>query len=89
MITKFKIIIQWIYIVMQNNGIEETIVEWWIQKEIESYDKAIELHPKYPYIWYKLGLTYDSIWYTQKAKEYFHRMETTKGGKREEIKWYN
>ena len=61
--------IQWIYIVMQNDGIEETIVEWWnnipdelrIKKEIESYDKAIELHPKYPYIWYKLGLAYDSI----------------------------
>jgi hypothetical protein len=46
-------------IVMQNDGIEETIVEWWnnipnelkIQKEIESsYDKVMEIHPKYPYI---------------------------------------
>jgi tetratricopeptide (TPR) repeat protein len=83
------------YIVMQNDGIEEkTIVEWWnnipdelkIQKEIESYDKVMEIHPKYPYIWYKLGLAYDAIGYKQKAKEYFHRMETIKGGKRNEIK---
>jgi tetratricopeptide (TPR) repeat protein len=72
---------------MLNDGIEEeTIVEWWnnipyelkIQKETESYDKIMEVHPKYPYIWYKLGLAYDSIGYKQKAKEYFHRMETTK-----------
>ena len=47
-----------------------------IQKEIESYDKIMEIHPKYPYIWYKLGLAYDAIGYRQKAKEYFHRMET-------------
>ncbi len=46
-----------------------------IQKEIESYDKIMEIHPKYPYIWYKLGLAYDAIGYRQKAKEYFHRME--------------
>ena len=46
----------------------------------------MEIHPKYPYIWYKLGLAYDSIGYKQKAKEYFHRMKTTKGGKMEEIK---
>ena len=74
-------------IVMQNDGIEETIVEWWnnipnelkIQKEIESsYDKVMEIHPKYPYIWYKLGLAYDAIGYKQKAKEYFHRMNATK-----------
>ena len=73
---------------MQHDGIEEeTIVEWWdnipyelkIQKETDSYDKIMEVHPKYPYIWYKLGLIYDSIGYKQKAKEYFHRMETTKG----------
>ena len=50
-----------------------------IQKETDSYDKIMEVHPKYPYIWYKLGLIYDSIGYKQKAKEYFHRMETTKG----------
>ena len=47
-----------------------------IQKDIESYDKIMEIHPKYPYIWYKLGLAYDAIGYRQKAKEYFHRMET-------------
>ena len=72
---------------MQNEGIEETIVEQWnnisnelkIQKEVESsYDKVIEIHPKYPYIWYKLGLAYDYIGYKQKAKEYFHRMNATK-----------
>ena len=73
-------------IIMQNDGIEETIVKWWnnipnelkIQKEIESYVKVMEIHPKYPYIWYKLGLAYDSIGYKQKVKEYFHRMESTK-----------
>ncbi len=79
-------------IVMQNDEIEETIVEWWnnipnelkIQKEIESsYDKVMEIHPKYPYIWYKLGLAYDAIGYKQKAKEYFHRMNATKEKKRE------
>ena len=73
---------------MQNDGIEiELIIEWWdnipyelkIQKETESYDKITRrLSPKYPYIWYKLGLAYDSIGYKQKAKEYFHRMESTK-----------
>ena len=79
---------------MQHDEIEKTIFEWWdnisyelkIQKEVESYDKIMEVHPKYPYIWYKLGLAYDSIGYKQKAKEYFHRMKTTKGGKMEEIK---
>ena len=79
-------------IVMQNDGIEETIVKWWnnipnelkIQKEIESsYDKVMEIHPKYPYIWYKLGLAYDAIGYKQKANEYFHRMNATKEKKRE------
>ena len=75
---------------MQNDGIEKTIFEWWDNipyvensKEIESYDKIMEIHPKYPYIWYKLGLAYDAIGYRQKAKEYFHRMEITKRGKRE------
>ena len=73
---------------MQNDEIEKTIFEWWenipdelkIRKEIESYDKIMELYPKYPYIWYKLGLAYDAIGYKQKAKEYFHRMEATKPG---------
>ena len=54
---------------MQHDGIEKTIFEWWdnipyelkIQKETESYDKIMEIHPKYPYIWYKLGLAYDFI----------------------------
>ena len=62
---------------MQNGGIEETtIVEWWnnipdelkIQKEIESYDEVMEIHPKYPYIWYKLGLAYYAIGYKQRLK---------------------
>ena len=44
----------------------------------------MEVHPKYPYIWYKLGLAYDSIGYKQKAKEYFHRMKRTKGEKMED-----
>jgi hypothetical protein len=43
---------------MQHDGIEKTILEWWenisyelkIQKEVESYDKIMEVHPKYPYI---------------------------------------
>jgi tetratricopeptide (TPR) repeat protein len=34
----------------------------------------MEIHPKYPYIWYNLGLAYNAIGYKQKAKEYFHRM---------------
>ena len=38
----------------------------------------MEVHPKYLDIWYKLGLAYHSIGYKQKAKEYFHRMESTK-----------
>ena len=33
------------------------------------------MHPKYSYIWYKLGLAYDAIGYKQKAKEYFHKSE--------------
>jgi hypothetical protein len=53
-------------IVMQNDGIEETIIEWWnnipnelkIQKEIESYDKVMEIHPKYPVIIYNHVLRY-------------------------------
>jgi tetratricopeptide (TPR) repeat protein len=78
-------------IVMQNDGIEETIVEWWnnipnelkIQKEIEYYDKVMQLHNFYRDIWYKLCLVYDDIGYKQKAKEYFHRMNATKEKKRE------
>ena len=47
----------------------------------------MEIHPKYPYIWYKLGLAYYAIGYKQKAKEYFHRMNATKKKeKRERIK---
>ena len=49
-----------------------------IQKEIEYYDKVRQLHNLYRDIWYKLGLLYNTIGYKQKAKEYFHRMETTK-----------
>jgi tetratricopeptide (TPR) repeat protein len=72
-------------IVMQNDGIEELLLnggwnnipnELKIQKEIESYDKVMEIHPKYPYIWYKLGLAYDAIGYKQKAKEYFNRSKS-------------
>jgi len=29
-----------------------------IRKEIECYDKVMELRPKYPQVWYKLGLEY-------------------------------
>ena len=68
---------------MQKDGIEKTIFDWWnnisyveIQKEIESYDKIMEIHPKYPYIWYKLGLAYDAIGYRQKAKEYFDKSKS-------------
>ena len=38
-----------------------------IQKEIESYE-VMEIHPKYPYIWYKLGLAYYAIGYKQRLK---------------------
>jgi len=38
----------------------------------------MEIHPRYPYIWYKLGLAYNTIGYKQKAKEYFHRMNAPK-----------
>lgn len=44
-----------------------------IQKEIEYYDKVMELHNFYRDIWYKLGLVYDAIGNKQKAKEYFNR----------------
>jgi tetratricopeptide (TPR) repeat protein len=39
-----------------------------IQKEIEPYDEVMEIHPKYPYIWYKLGLAYYAIGYKQRLK---------------------
>ena len=41
-----------------------------IRKEIECYDKVMEIRPNYPKIWYNLGLGYK-----QKAKEYVHRSE--------------
>ena len=41
-----------------------------IRKEIECYDKVMELRPNYPKIWYNLGLGYK-----QKAKEYVHKNE--------------
>jgi tetratricopeptide (TPR) repeat protein len=81
-------------IVIQNDGIEETIVGWWnnipnelkIQKEIESYYEVMEIYPKYPYIWYKLGLAYYAIGYKQKGKEYFHRMKATEKERKREDK---
>jgi tetratricopeptide (TPR) repeat protein len=47
-----------------------------IQKEIEYYDKVMELHNFYRDIWYKLGLVYDTIGNKQKAKEYFDRSKS-------------
>lgn len=47
--------------------------EWKIQKEIEYYDKVMQLHNFYRDIWYKLGLVYNTIGNKQKAKEYFNR----------------
>ena len=47
-----------------------------IQKEIESYYEVMEIYPKYPYIWYKLGLAYYTIGYKQKAKEYFDKSKS-------------
>jgi tetratricopeptide (TPR) repeat protein len=63
---------------------EKTIFEWWdnipyelkIQKEIEYYDKVMELHNFYRDIWYKLGLVYNAIGNKQKAKEYFNRSKS-------------
>jgi tetratricopeptide (TPR) repeat protein len=55
-----------------------TFVEWiWdsipheLQRkgDIECYEKAMELHPNYPKIWYDRGLRYK-----QKAKQYFKRL---------------
>ena len=36
----------------------ETISMLKIRKEIECYDKVMELRPNYPKIWYNLGLGY-------------------------------
>jgi tetratricopeptide (TPR) repeat protein len=47
-----------------------------IQKEIEYYDKVMQLHNFYRDIWYKLGLVYNAIGYKQKAKEYFNRSKS-------------
>ncbi|HEX2406230.1 MAG TPA: hypothetical protein VHJ38_03390 [Nitrososphaeraceae archaeon] len=47
-----------------------------IQKEIDYYDKVIELHNFYQEIWYKLGLVYDTIGNKQKAKEYFDKSKS-------------
>ena len=47
-----------------------------IQKEIDYYDKVIELHNFYREIWYKLGLVYDTIGNKQKAKEYFDKSKS-------------
>ena len=57
-----------------------------IQKEIESYYEVMEIYPKYPYIWYKLGLAYYAIGYKQKGKEYFHRMKATEKERKREDK---
>ncbi|MGZ5551953.1 MAG: hypothetical protein ACXWE7_14320 [Nitrososphaeraceae archaeon] len=55
-----------------------TFVEWiWDsvphelqrKEDIECYEKAMELHPNYPKIWYDRGLRYK-----QKAKQYFKRL---------------
>ena len=69
---------------MQKDGIEKTIFDWWnnipyelkIQKEIDYYDKVMELHNFYREIWYKLGLVYDTIGNKQKAKEYFDKSKS-------------
>ena len=47
-----------------------------LQKEIECYDKVMELHYFYRNIWYNLGLVYDAIGNKQKAKEYFIRSKS-------------
>lgn len=47
-----------------------------IQKEIDYYDKVMELHNFYREIWYKLGLVYDTIGNKQKAKEYFDKSKS-------------
>jgi hypothetical protein len=51
----------------------ETVPMLKIRKEIECYDKVMELHPNYPKIWYNLSLEYK-----QKAKEYVHKNEVIK-----------
>lgn len=61
----------------------ETISMLKIRKEIECYDKVMELYPNYFTIWFILGLGYKL-----KAKEYFHRSKLSNKTKRE-IKWKN
>jgi tetratricopeptide (TPR) repeat protein len=67
----------------KNEEREKNFFEFWnniplelkIQKEIEYYDKVLQLHNFYRDIWYKLGLVYNTIGNKQKAKEYFHKSE--------------
>jgi tetratricopeptide (TPR) repeat protein len=47
-----------------------------IQKEIDYYDKVMEIHNFYREIWYKLGLVYETIGNKQKAKEYFDKSKS-------------
>ena len=50
-----------------------TFVEWILDsiphELLECYEKAMELHPNYPKIWYNIVLRYK-----QKAKQYFKRL---------------
>jgi len=55
-----------------------TLVEWILDSitpelhrkgDIECYEKAMELHPNYPRIWYNRWLKYK-----HKAKQYFKRL---------------
>lgn len=69
---------------MQKEEGEKNFFQFWkdippelkIQKEIEYYDKVMELHNFYRDIWYKLGLVYNAIGNKQKAKEYFNRSKS-------------
>ena len=61
----------------------ETISMLKIRKEIECYDKVMELYPNYFTIWFILGLGFKL-----KAKEYFQRSKLFNKTKRE-IKWKN
>jgi len=55
-----------------------------ISKEIECYDKVMELHPNYPKIWYNL-----SLGYKQKAKNMFIKMKSLKNPKKNKLKKYD
>jgi tetratricopeptide (TPR) repeat protein len=55
-----------------------TFIEWILDSithelhrkgDIECYEKAMELHPNYPKIWYNRGLRHK-----QKDKQYFKRL---------------